>query len=312
MTARTAPFERRGPAPRQRNGAASERPAPTRPPRHAANGTAQPLLAVTDLHVKVADREILRGVTLRIGPGEVHALMGPNGSGKTTLAHTLAGLPRYHVTAGGARLLDEDLLAMESDERARAGLFVAYQYPVSIPGVRILDFLRLAVQCRLGEAASREFEDRLRQNLELLKIDRGLLRRSLNEGFSGGERKRVEILQLAMLEPEMVVLDETDSGLDVDALRIVGEGVATQKRLRPAMGVLAITHYARLLEYLQPQVVHVMAGGRVRRSGTMALAHEIEASGYGWILEEAGLTEEVAEPGEEQPEPVDPPDPFRS
>jgi Fe-S cluster assembly ATP-binding protein len=266
-----------------------------------------PLLEVRDLHVQVSGREILRGFDLTLGPGEVHALMGPNGSGKTTLAHTLAGLPSYAVVAGTVRYKGEDLLAMAIDERARAGLFVAYQYPVAIPGVRLLDFLRLAVHYRYGDGsedghrgARPDFNALLEESRRQLEIDPAMLHRYLNEGFSGGEKKRAEILQLALLQPDLAVLDETDSGLDVDALRTVGEGVKAQWQRRPQMGVLVITHYPRLLEYLRPQVVHVMAAGRLIQSGGPELAQEIESRGYGWVLEAAGLAEEAAALEEEE------------
>ncbi len=266
-----------------------------------------PLLEVRGLHVQVSGREILRGLDLTLIQGEVHALMGPNGSGKTTLAHTLAGLPAYEVVAGRVRYKGEDLLAMGIDERARAGLFVAYQYPVAIPGVRMLDFLRLAVHYRYGEDKGRpDFSTLLEESRRQLEIDPVMLRRYLNEGFSGGEKKRAEILQLALLQPDLAVLDETDSGLDVDALRIVGEGVKAQWQRRPEMGVLVITHYPRLLDYLRPQVVHVMAAGRLIRSGGPELAQEIEARGYGWVLEAAGLAQEAAALAEEESRPADP------
>jgi Fe-S cluster assembly ATP-binding protein len=260
-----------------------------------ARRTGRPLLEVRDLHVVAGEREILRGIDLTIDAGEVHALMGPNGSGKTTLAHTLAGLPGYQVTAGTVRYKGRDLLGMAIDERARAGLFVAYQYPVAIPGVRMEAFLRLAVEMRRGAEAAQRFDALVDECTRLLQIDRGILRRYVNEGFSGGEKKRAEILQLALLQPDLAVLDETDSGLDVDALQVVGEGVAAQRERRPAMGMLIITHYPRLLRYVQPQTVHVMAAGRLIRSGPPALAQEIEDRGYAWLLGETGLGEEVAE-----------------
>ncbi|MBI3972262.1 MAG: Fe-S cluster assembly ATPase SufC [Chloroflexi bacterium] len=264
------------------------------------------MLEIAGLRVQVNDREILCGLDLAVGPGEVHALMGPNGSGKTTLAHTLAGLPSYRVVGGAVRLNGKDLLAMEIDERARAGLFIAYQYPLAIPGVRMEKFLRLAVRYRLGEEVAKHFDDMLEENMALLHIDRRMLRRYLNEGFSGGEKKQAEILQMAMLQPDLAVLDETDSGLDVDALRIVGEGLQAQLQQRPAMGVLVITHYPRLLAYVQPEKVHVMAGGRIIRTGETELPQEIEERGYGWLLEEVGLAQEAEELTEEDREPPNP------
>ncbi|MCY3882629.1 MAG: Fe-S cluster assembly ATPase SufC, partial [Chloroflexi bacterium] len=211
--------------------------------------------------------------------GEVHAIMGPNGSGKSTLANTLMGNPRYEVTGGEVRFLGEALDGMAPDERARQGLFLAFQYPVAVPGVTVVNFLRQAVNAVRGEEVPvREFRQELFQKMELLKVDRDFARRYLNDGFSGGEKKRAEMLQLAMLQPRMAVLDETDSGLDIDALRTVADGV--NALMNENMGLLLITHYQRLLNYIKPQFVHVLIDGRIVRSGGPELAEELEASGY--------------------------------
>lgn len=241
-------------------------------------------LDIEDLEASVEGRQILRGVTLRVGPGEVHALMGPNGSGKSTLANTLAGHPRYEVIGGRVRLGGEDLLAMSADERARAGLFLAFQYPIEVPGVTVANFIHSALKARGRELPFVQFRKKLLEKIALLEWDEGVARRYLNEGFSGGERKRNEILQMAMLEPRIAVLDETDSGLDVDSIKIVSGGVNS---LRGAtLGVLVITHYERILRYIQPDFVHVMFEGRIVRSGGRDLVDRIEKSGYDWIKEE--------------------------
>ncbi len=245
------------------------------------------MLEIRDLHVAVDGRPILKGVSLRIAPGQVHAIMGPNGSGKSTLAFVLAGREGYEVTAGSVRFGDEDLLAMEPEERAHAGLFLAMQYPVEIPGVANMYFLRQAlnaVRKARGEpeVSAAEFMRRLREQARLLGIGEELLKRDLNTGFSGGEKKRNEILQMAMLEPRLAILDETDSGLDIDALKTVADGV---NRLRsPDRAFLVITHYQRLLDYIVPDVVHVMADGRIQRTGGPELARELEERGYEAVL----------------------------
>ncbi len=245
------------------------------------------MLEIRDLHVAVDGRPILKGVSLRIAPGQVHAVMGPNGSGKSTLAFVLAGREGYEVTAGSVRFGDEDLLAMEPEERAHAGLFLAMQYPVEIPGVANMYFLRQAlnaVRKARGEpeVSAAEFMRRLREQARSLGIGEELLKRDLNTGFSGGEKKRNEILQMAMLEPRLAILDETDSGLDIDALKTVADGV---NRLRsPDRAFLVITHYQRLLDYIVPDVVHVMADGRIQRTGGPELARELEERGYEAVL----------------------------
>ena len=249
------------------------------------------LLEIEDLHAKIGDREILKGIDLAIGAGEVHAIMGPNGSGKSTLAYILAGKSDYEVTAGAIRFKGEDLLAMEPDERAAAGMFLAFQYPIEIPGVATMTFLKTAVNAqrkKRGEAelTTPEFIKRVKDASERLNVTQEMLRRPLNVGFSGGEKKRNEILQMALLEPSLCVLDETDSGLDIDALRTVADGVNVLRG--PERGMLVITHYQRLLDYIVPDHVHVMAAGRIVRSGGKELALELEKSGY------AGFTGRVA------------------
>src|SRR5580765_6802958 len=246
-------------------------------------------LAVDDLHVTIADKKIVRGLSLTVPRGEVHAIMGPNGSGKSTLAKVLAGHPDYHVTKGKVTMDGENLLELEPDERARRGLFLAFQYPSEIPGVTIANFLRAAVQARLPKEEELEATDyyaRLYEKMELLGMDRSFTSRSVNEGFSGGEKKRTEILQMAMLEPKYAVLDETDSGLDIDALKTVAHGVNSLRG--PNLGILLITHYQRLLNYIVPDYVHVMVGGRIVRSGRKELALELEERGYDWTREGAG------------------------
>jgi Fe-S cluster assembly ATP-binding protein len=246
-------------------------------------------LTVDNLHVTIADKKIVRGLGLSVPRGEVHAIMGPNGSGKSTLAKVLAGHPDYQVTQGKVTMDGENLLELEADERARRGLFLAFQYPSEIPGVTIANFLRAAVQARLPEGEELEATDyyaRLYEKMELLGMDRSFTSRAVNEGFSGGEKKRTEILQLAMLEPKYAVLDETDSGLDIDALKTVAHGVNAMRG--PNIGILLITHYQRLLNYIVPDHVHVMVAGRIVRSGRKELALELEERGYDWAREEAG------------------------
>ena len=244
-------------------------------------------LVIKDLHASVAGTEIIRGLSLEIEAGKVHAVMGPNGSGKSTLAKVLGGHPDYEVTGGQVLMDGEDIMGLEPDERARLGLFIAFQYPMEIPGVSNANFLRSAVQSRLPEGETidaTEYYARLYQKMDLLEMDRKFTSRSVNEGFSGGEKKRNEILQMAMLEPRYAILDETDSGLDIDALKIVSNGVNTLRG--PGLGVLVITHYQRLLDYIVPDVVHVMVKGRIVRTGGKELALELEEKGYDWIKDE--------------------------
>ena len=247
-------------------------------------------LVIEDLHVQVEDKQILRGVDLTVEAGKVHALMGPNGSGKSTLAYALAGHPRYRVTGGKVDFKGEDVLDLTPDERARLGMFLAMQYPVEVPGVSVTNFLRTAMNAVRGEDVPvREFAKELREQMRQLDMDQRFAERSLNEGFSGGEKKRHEILQMALLKPELAILDETDSGLDVDALRVVADGV---NRLRgPSLGVLLITHYTRILRYISPDMVHVMVDGRVVETGGPELADQLEAEGYErWRSEPAPTT----------------------
>jgi Fe-S cluster assembly ATP-binding protein len=246
-------------------------------------------LEIQNLHVRTEEREILHGVNLVVKKGETHALMGPNGSGKSTLANTLMGNPAYEVTEGKILLDGEDLTEADPDERARAGLFLAFQYPATIPGVSVANFLRMAVNAGREEPIKvKEFGSILKANMDLLKIKREFTSRYLNEGFSGGEKKRAEILQLAMLRPQFAVLDETDSGLDIDALRIVSDGVnALRDETR---GFLIITHYTRILEYVKPEFVHIMLDGRIVREGGPELAGELEDKGYEFVREEVAAS----------------------
>jgi Fe-S cluster assembly ATP-binding protein len=249
------------------------------------------LLEIKNLHVSIADKEIIRGLSLEIQPGKVHAIMGPNGSGKSTLAKVLGGHPAYEVTTGEILLDGESILEMEPDERARKGIFIAFQYPMEIPGVSNANFLRAAVQARLEEGEeleATEFYAALYEKMDLLEIDRSFTSRAVNEGFSGGEKKRNEILQLAMLDPKYAILDETDSGLDIDALRVVAHGVNSLRS--PSRGILLITHYQRLLNYIVPDYVHVMFDGRIVREGEKELALELEEKGYDWIKQEAAAS----------------------
>jgi Fe-S cluster assembly ATP-binding protein len=248
------------------------------------------VLEIRNLHVSVADKPILKGVDLMVTQGEIHALMGPNGTGKSTLAYTLLGHPGYQITEGQIVYKGHDLAELEPDERARLGLFLAFQYPVAIPGVSLANFLRTAINARRRSQNPEdkgisvpEFRKLLKAKMDLLKMPHEFAGRYLNEGFSGGEKKRAEILQLATLEPEIAVLDETDSGLDIDALRIVSGGV--NALAGPSLGVLIITHYQRILNYIKPDVVHIMLGGRVVETGGADLAQHLEEQGYDWVRE---------------------------
>jgi Fe-S cluster assembly ATP-binding protein len=248
------------------------------------------LLRIQDLHVRVDGKQILNGLTLEVGAGEVHAIMGPNGSGKSTLAFVLAGRPGYEVTAGRVLFEGRDLLTLAPEERARAGLFLGFQYPVEIPGVNNVYLLKAAVnaarkQRNLPEVDAFEFLGMVREKMKLMRMEDSFLSRGVNEGFSGGERKRNEILQMLVLEPRLAVLDETDSGLDIDALKVVAAGVNSQRS--PERSCLLITHYQRLLEYIAPDFVHVLVRGRIARSGDRTLALELERRGYDWVAGEA-------------------------
>jgi Fe-S cluster assembly ATP-binding protein len=247
------------------------------------------MLSVKGLKANVGDKEILKGLDLEIGPGEVHAIMGPNGSGKSTLAHVLSGREGYEVTGGSVRYEGRDLLEMEPEERAHAGLFLAFQYPVELPGVNNTYFLKAALNSIRKSRGETEldavsFLRLMKERLKILHLDDSLLKRPVNFGFSGGEKKRNEIFQMAMLEPKLAILDETDSGLDIDALRIVADGVNALRG--PERSMIVVTHYQRLLDYIQPDYVHVLSNGRIIRSGGKDLALELEEKGYGWITGE--------------------------
>lgn len=248
------------------------------------------MLKITNLHASVEDKQILRGINLTVNPGEVHAIMGPNGSGKSTLASIIAGKDSYEVTEGSVELDGKDLLELAPEERAGEGVFLAFQYPVEIPGVSNTYFLRAAlnaVRKYRGEAEldPMSFLKYIKEKIKLLELDNDLLNRSVNEGFSGGEKKRNEIFQMAVLEPKLAVLDETDSGLDIDALKIVANGVNALRS--PERGIVVVTHYQRLLNYIVPDFVHVLVAGRIVKSGGRELALELEEKGYGWIEDEA-------------------------
>lgn len=256
-------------------------------------------LEIKNLHASVNGQEILKGINLLVKQGEIHALMGPNGSGKSTLAYTLAGHPAYEATAGEVIFDGQDLFELEADERARAGLFLAFQYPVAVPGVTLAKFLRQALNSRFqaDDPDSKgisipAFRRLLKEKMSLLDMDQKFAGRYLNDGFSGGEKKRAEILQMATLEPKISIMDETDSGLDIDALRIVAEGAASLRNSID-MGVLVITHYQRILNYIKPDFVHIMLDGRIVESGGPELALKLEESGYDWIREKYGAAEEA-------------------
>lgn len=249
------------------------------------------MLKIENLHASIGDKEILKGINLTVGKGEVHAIMGPNGSGKSTLSSVLVGHPTYEVTEGSVTFEGEDILELEPEERAHRGLFLSFQYPVEIPGVSMVNFMRAALNERrkaagLDPLPAAEFLKLMKQKRELVELDNKLASRSVNEGFSGGEKKRNEIFQMAMLEPKLAILDETDSGLDIDALRIVAKGVNELRS--PENSTIVITHYQRLLDYIRPDFVHVLYKGRIVRSGSPELALELEERGYDWIKEEVG------------------------
>lgn len=253
-------------------------------------GSNDVILSVKDLRAEVDGTEILKGVDLEIRAGEIHAIMGLNGSGKSTFSKVIAGHPDYEVTGGEVTYLGQNLLELEPEARSRSGIFLAFQYPLEIPGVSNLDFLRVAYNAKrkhqgLEELDAFDFDELVREKLDLVKMDASFLSRSVNEGFSGGEKKRNEILQMALLEPKLAILDETDSGLDIDALKVVADGVNQLANAENAM--LVITHYQRLLNYIVPDYVHVMANGRIIRTGTKELALELEERGYEWVLEDA-------------------------
>jgi Fe-S cluster assembly ATP-binding protein len=264
-----------------------------------ATQTATGVLSIEGLHAAIDGKEILRGVDLSVNQGEVHALMGPNGSGKSTLAYTVMGHPKYEITGGTIKYRDQDLAELRPDQRAKAGLFLSFQYPTAIPGVTMHNFLRTATKAVHGnELPPREFRKLVTEQMERLKMDPSFATRYVNDGFSGGEKKRAEILQLGVLRPQIAVLDETDSGLDIDALRTVAEGVEALRG--PDLGVLLITHYQRILNYITPDFVHVMYRGRIIKSGGPDLALEIESKGYDWLI--ADLVGEDAGPAPTGPE----------
>jgi Fe-S cluster assembly ATP-binding protein len=266
----------------------------------------RPVLKVKDLKASVEDKDILKGVNLEIKGGEIHAIMGPNGTGKSTLSQVIMGHPKYEVLGGEVTMNDEDILEMEVDERAQAGLFLAMQYPSEIPGVTNSDFLRMSKRARLAEGAKEQslikFIRELDETIETLNMNPDMAHRYLNEGFSGGEKKRNEILQMLMLKPEIAILDEIDSGLDVDALRIVAAGVNSMRS--QDFGCLIITHYQRILDYIKPDFVHVMMQGRIVKSGDISLMEKIDTEGYDWIKEELGIEDERVIQDEEPSRPA--------
>lgn len=247
------------------------------------------MLNIKDLYAKVEEKDILKGLSIEVKPGEVHAIMGPNGSGKSTMGNVLSGRPGYEATAGSVTFKGKDLLELETEERAREGLFLAFQYPVEIPGVSNMEFLKAAVDAKrkhqgLDEISSVDFLKLARETCKRVNLDASFLKRGVNEGFSGGEKKRNEIMQMMLLEPELCILDETDSGLDIDALQVVADGVNAMRDGKRSF--LVVTHYQRLLDYIVPDYVHVLAGGRIVKSGDKSLALELEAKGYGWLESE--------------------------
>ena len=256
----------------------------------------EPILEIRDLHVSITDKpevQIIKGIDLVIRPGEVHTIMGPNGSGKSTLSSTIAGSPAYTVDSGQIFYRGEEITEASADERARKGIFLSFQYPTAIPGVTMVNFMREALKARRGaEVPAREFLGELRETLTKLKMGEEFARRYVNDGFSGGEKKRAEILQMGLLKPDLAILDETDSGLDVDALRTVSEGVNALRR--PEQAILLITHYERILNYIRPDFVHILVNGRIVRSGDASLAKQIETEGYDPLLQELGLLDKAA------------------
>ena len=263
------------------------------------NGTTPATLEVRGLHASVEGKAILRGIDLTVRQGEIHALMGPNGSGKSTLSNVIMGRPGYQVTGGAVLLNGEDITALPADERAKRGLFLAMQYPTEIPGVSVVNFLRTAYQSVKGEQVSAlAFRKHMKAQMERLGIEESMVQRYVNQGFSGGEKKRNEVLQLAVLEPQIALLDETDSGLDIDSLKLVAESVS--ELVGPDLGVLVITHYQRMLNYVTPSQVHVMMQGRIVRSGGPELSHELEEKGYEGLRRELGLEEAAAEEAAEE------------
>ncbi len=244
------------------------------------------MLSIKGLHAKVEEKDILKGLDIEINPGEVHAIMGPNGSGKSTLGNVLAGRPGYEATAGSVIFKGQDLLELDTEERAREGIFLAFQYPVEIPGVSNMEFLKVSVDAKrkhagLPELSAVEFMKLARETSKRVDLDASFLKRGVNEGFSGGEKKRNEIMQMMLLEPDLCILDETDSGLDIDALQVVADGVNSMRDGKRSF--IVVTHYQRLLDYIVPDYVHVLAGGRIVKSGDKDLALELEAKGYGWL-----------------------------
>jgi Fe-S cluster assembly ATP-binding protein len=265
-------------------------------PAATAAKTGTPTLQIVDLHVAIDGKEILSGVDLSVSTGEIHALMGPNGSGKSTLANALMGHPRYQITKGDILYQGESILGWTPDQRARAGLFLSFQYPTAIPGVTMINFMRQALNAKAGkEIPIREFRTRLTETMKLLKMDPSFARRYVNDGFSGGEKKRAEVLQMGILKPSLAIMDETDSGLDVDALRTVSEGINALRS--PEMSVLLITHYQRMLNYITPDFVHVLYRGRIVLSGGRELALRIEENGYDEIIGDFEADEAVAPAG---------------